>query len=548
MRFLMASENSSDFTGNDTNLSKSILAFDFRVVERPIYKSNSGPPLQTISLIPPHKLNGIILDYFPYPKRKDPSHFLVGYEKEPHNQLVIHPNNIRNYVSEYSLENWEHERSTAEEKRAIEELQPRLKVAERARVLRELKRAGLSRDVLKGDNAEQYHALGMPKKRGRPPKSMASLLKPVPKPLPDLPGGKRRPGRPRKEVEVHVTLPSSSHHHQPSLSQPSLSQPSLSQSFSTAPRAMLEHAIPDSESEEDEEEEEDDDTDLALDLQLNTQVNQLSSSVMNSPIVPKTSSPVMNASSQYHINKTPVQSPQKNKHYRKSPHNRSQRAPILPGMSVDAYPYSKANIDSYNENKSIRKDVSSSIHNQFSSSLQHLPISSVENGKQPTDRASHGTTQRPQPKIHDYFKDFGTKSPTPKKGEASRHDQLASSLKRKPSSLLGREVESSGKSQNKNRRLGKDPDDYLDADYKEGSSKRGTALTMKNRAPSFVSSPAARRGNNVFNLRNSRSRSRQPDSFPDEVKEGKEDVDEGGNESKNEYFGKLMTTSHQCGL
>ncbi|KAI9644027.1 hypothetical protein NHQ30_007379 [Ciborinia camelliae] len=512
----MSSESNSDFTGDDTNLPKSKLAFDFKVVERPIYIPNSGPPLQPISLIPPHKLKGIILDCIPYPKPKDPSHFLVGYENEPHNQLIIHPNNIRNYVSEYTLENWEHERSTAEENRAIEELQPRLIAAEKARRLRELKKAGLSRDVLKGENPEQYEALGMPRKRGRPPKSMASVFKPVPKPLPDLPGGKRRPGRPRKVVEVHVNPPSTSHHQQPSLSQPSLSQPSLSQSFPTASRAMLEHAVVDSESEG-----EDDNPDHAVVLQLNNEANQTSSSVMNSSTISRGSSPIMRASGQDQINKSPIQSPQKSKSFKKSPHDRVQRAPILPGMSVDAYPYKSSNTDAHNQNKSLR--------NQESSSLQHLPIPSVENG-QSTGHTFPGTRRKSQSKIIDHFKDTDTTSPALKILEANRY-QPSSSLKRKSTDQEG---ESSGKSRTKSRRL----DDYLDADYK-APLKRGIELAMDNRTPSFDPSSSTRRESDAFNLRSSRSRSRRLESSPDnEVEEENEHVDgyegEEGDEEEEE--------------
>ncbi|CAD6441519.1 5c03a987-74df-4971-bfd6-5be6b35cfb23-CDS [Sclerotinia trifoliorum] len=498
----MSSENNSDFTGEDRDFPKSKLAFDFKVYERPIYRPNSGPPLQPISLIPPHDLKGIILDCFPYPKPKDPSHFLVGYEKEPHNQLIIHPDNIRDYVSEYTLENWEHERSTAEENRAIEELQPRLIAAERARVLRELKKAGLSRDVLKGEYAEQYQAIGIPKKRGRPPKSMASVFKPIPKLAPHVPGEKRRPGRPRKVVEVHVNSPTTSHHRQPSLSQPSLSQP-----FSTASRAMLEHAFANSGSEEEE-----DDADLVLDQQLNEEANQESTSIMNSSTA--ASSPVMKASGHGKMNKTPVQSPQKNKSFQKSPHNRSQRAPILPGMSVNAYPYKDSNIDAYNENNSKGVEGSPIMHNRSPSSLQHLPILSAENCKQPIYRTSQRKGQGAQSKIVDYFDDSDTQIHTPEKVEANQYHQSASSLKRKSSPSLEQERGSSGKSRIKSRRLHKDAYDYLDADYKE-PSKKGVQAAMNYRASSSDLSPSARRGSDSFNLRSSRSRSQRLGSSPE---------------------------------
>ncbi|KAA8577201.1 hypothetical protein MFRU_021g00880 [Monilinia fructicola] len=521
----MSSEYNSDFAGDDTNLSKkSILAFDFKVVERPIYIPNSGPPLQPISLIPPHTLKGIILDCFPYPKSKDPSHFLVGYEKEPHNRLIVHPDNIRNYVSEYTLENWEHERSTAEENRAIKELQPRLLAAERARVLRELKKAGLSRDVLKGEDAELYQTLGMPKKRGRPPKSMASVFKPAPKPLPISAGGKRGPGRPRKVVEVHVTSPTLSHHHQPSLSQPSLSQPSLSQAFSTASRAMAEHAIASSGSEG-----EDDDTDLALHLQINNEGNPGSSSTLNSSTALKASNPSGRIRVSEPIHKTHMQSPQKSKPFKKSPHNRPRRAPILPGMSVDEYQYDRLNIDAYNKNKSMRNEKNSTIQQQqHPASTQQLPAPSMGNVEKSTDHIFHGTNLRQQGKIFDYFNKSDSKSPAPKTVEANRHVPPVSNLKRKSFPSSGREGKSNGKSRSKNRRF-KNSDDYLDADYKE-PSKKAFESAINDRSSRFDVTSSVRLGSDAFNLRNSRSRSRRLGSPEDEV----EDEDEGIEEGKRE--------------
>ncbi|TGO31803.1 hypothetical protein BHYA_0406g00060 [Botrytis hyacinthi] len=501
----MSSENNSDFTGEDTCLPRSRLAFDFRVVERPIYKPNSGPPLQPISLIPPHELRGIILDCFPYPKPDDPSHFLVGYEQEPHNRIIIHPKNIRNYVSEYTLENWEHERSTAEENRLIKELQPRLIASEKARVLRELKKAGKSRDDLREEDAEQYQALGMPKKRGRP-KSMASVFKPAPKLVSDQPSGKRGPGRPRKVVSIQVVSPTTSHPHRPSLSQPSLSQPSLSQSFAKAPRAMLEHTIADSASEE-----EDEDTDLVLDDQLNQEATHISKTAMNSSTILRVTSLTKQRSSQGQVNKTPIQSPQKYKSFKMSPHDRPKKAPILPGMSVNAYPYDNLKANASNNKKSIKVEKGLSSQNQSLASLQ-LPI--LSSGEQSTGRTFQGTGQKPQSKIVDYFKDSGAKTPASKTLDVNRNSERSSSLKRKSSPFIGREGDSSRKSRSKTRKLGKGSDKYSDAEYKEASKKRFGSPTIENYETSFEPISSARRGSDAFNLRSSRSRSRRLESSP----------------------------------
>lgn len=502
----MSSENNSDFTGDDTKLPASKLAFDFEVPLRPVYIPNSGPPLQPISLVPSHKLKGIILDCFDYPKPKNTSHFFVGYEGEPHNRIIVHPDDIRNYVSEYTYENWEHERSTAEEQRKVEELQPSLLASERAKLLRALRKAGLSRDKLEGESAEQLKALGMPKKRGRPAKSMASVFKPAPKPVPDLPGGRRGPGRPRKVVEVPVASPSFSHHNQPSLAQPSISQPSLSQSFSNSSRAILENAMANLPSEE-----EDDDSDLSVDLQLNKEAHSGSSSVLNLPTVLKHSGLIIDRA-----HKTPSLSPRKSKHIKKSPHNRQRSAPILPGMSIDAYPYKNSNAPTSNQNKSGKKNTTTSVQGK------HPAVTSAQNGESSTANQTVKAAPRSQGKIVDYFKDLDMKSPAPRTEEVKQPRKSEPSLKRKSSPSSERDEELNGRPQSKTRRLGKKSDEYLDADYK-GPSKKGVEKAVNSHAPSFDYSP---RASGASNLRSSRSR--RPESSPDhkDVVKGNDKGDE----------------------
>ncbi|PQE03949.1 chromo domain-containing protein [Rutstroemia sp. NJR-2017a BVV2] len=325
---------------SNTKPTKSSLQFDFRVAERPTYKPNSGPSLQPITLTPSHDKDGYIIDFFPYPKPEDPNHFLVGFERQPNVQLLVHPKNIRDYVSDFTLEIWEYKRSSEEEDRLVEQLQPILIASEKRRKLYMMKKAGVSRDIIMGLKRKQEDEEQpiLPRKRGKPPKSMASVFMPQPQPPKD-PDAKRSPGRPRKTITAPIRQ--LSQHSIPSLSdQPSLSQPSLSQAYlSTPSRALLESAIADAYMEDD-----DEDTELALSRQLIEEANQhsgSSSSVTSGES--ESSSPVLSPSRQGHMitsREPALQKAMKSKLIQRSPHHRPKPAPILPGMTADAYPYS----------------------------------------------------------------------------------------------------------------------------------------------------------------------------------------------------------------
>lgn len=83
--------------------------FDFVVAPRPTYIPNSGPPLAPISGLPIHDKDGIILERVePY---GGPFFYLVGYEAKPQLRIGVKPQNILNWVSPRTFENFELERS-----------------------------------------------------------------------------------------------------------------------------------------------------------------------------------------------------------------------------------------------------------------------------------------------------------------------------------------------------------------------------------------------------------------------------------------------------
>ncbi|PQE12659.1 chromo domain-containing protein [Rutstroemia sp. NJR-2017a BBW] len=355
---------------SNTTPTKSNLQFDFRVAERPTYKPSSGPPLQPITLTPSHDKDGYIIDCFPYPKSEDPNHFLVGFEKQPNVQLLVHPKNIRDYVSDFTLEIWEYKRSSEEEDRLVEQLQPILIASEKRRKLYMMKKAGVSRDIIMGLKRKQEDEEQplLARKRGRPLKSMASVFMPQPQ-SPKEPGAKRGPGRPRKTIAAPIRR--LSQHSVPSLSdQPSLSQPSLSQAYlSTPSRALLESAIADAYMEDDNE-----DMELALSRQLIEEANQhsgSSSSVTSSKS--ESSSPVLSPSRQGHMitsRQPALQKAMKPKLIQRSPHHRPKPAPILPGMTADAYPYSSSS-----SHKSLPAEKSAALGRPAASKQSSLLIS-----------------------------------------------------------------------------------------------------------------------------------------------------------------------------
>ncbi|KAH8657568.1 hypothetical protein BGZ60DRAFT_531724 [Tricladium varicosporioides] len=80
------------------------ISFDFVIAERPIYVPNSGPPLAPLTIMPAHDKDGIITE-------KVPIHggevYVVTYRDKPQLRVAVRPENIRDWVSARTLENWE---------------------------------------------------------------------------------------------------------------------------------------------------------------------------------------------------------------------------------------------------------------------------------------------------------------------------------------------------------------------------------------------------------------------------------------------------------
>jgi len=215
--------------------------FDFEISERPIYKPKSGPPLIPISIMPPDDLDGIILDKCPYPRKKCPPAYIVGFKGRPNVQIVVQLDNILDYVSRRTHEDWELEQFTIQQQEAEQEAQQNPK----KRQLRSSSRESLE------DNDEEEEGRASKKLRGNSPEKPHKKV-----------------GRPRKVVKqaVPVHPPVSTHNRRLSQNNVSLSQISQQPSLSTPRRP--EGALSIDSSILSEGEEEDNDA-VALDRQLN---------------------------------------------------------------------------------------------------------------------------------------------------------------------------------------------------------------------------------------------------------------------------------------
>ncbi|KAK0126514.1 hypothetical protein ONS95_008110 [Cadophora gregata] len=79
--------------------------FDFVVAERPKYIPNSGPPLAPISIMPDDENDGIIVASF---EVNHLPRYVVSYTEAPYLRISVAPENILNYVSRYTLEQFEY--------------------------------------------------------------------------------------------------------------------------------------------------------------------------------------------------------------------------------------------------------------------------------------------------------------------------------------------------------------------------------------------------------------------------------------------------------
>ncbi|KAH8815489.1 hypothetical protein F5884DRAFT_747029 [Xylogone sp. PMI_703] len=104
--------------------------FNFKLTERPKYVPGSGPPLAPISLLLPHDKEGMILDLV---NVSGSPRYLVGY-KRGHSQVGVKPQNILDWVSSRTLEDWEFQQTNLREKQRLEEELPIIEAKEARRL------------------------------------------------------------------------------------------------------------------------------------------------------------------------------------------------------------------------------------------------------------------------------------------------------------------------------------------------------------------------------------------------------------------------------
>ena len=110
------------------------LTFDFVVAERPMYVPGSGPPLAPITVMQKHDKDGVIQGEV---KMDNQLRYVVGYEKHPYLRVSVKPQNILDWVSPRTLEDWEFEKTKAEYQADEDELLPKIMAREQRKKLKE---------------------------------------------------------------------------------------------------------------------------------------------------------------------------------------------------------------------------------------------------------------------------------------------------------------------------------------------------------------------------------------------------------------------------
>lgn len=197
--------------------------FDFVVAERPEYIPGSGPPLAPISIMPAHNnTNGYILAQF---ENHGHPRYIVSYQDKPYLRVSVAPENILNWVSPRTFEEYEYKQTQL--------------------------RAGNGKGKAKADPSQQIFEPRdeeNSKQKGKPGrKRKHAVMEEGDGPSKRLMGPPSRIGRPRKSVEEPVFV---------SPQRPTLTSPSKQRGLAD---------MVDTESEEDEELP----TDIAIEAQLN---------------------------------------------------------------------------------------------------------------------------------------------------------------------------------------------------------------------------------------------------------------------------------------
>ncbi|PMD19659.1 hypothetical protein NA56DRAFT_690279 [Hyaloscypha hepaticicola] len=121
--------------GGGKRRCKQHLTFDFVVAERPMYVPGSGPPLAPVTVMPAHDKDGIIQGEVKMDKKLK---YIVGYERHPYLRVSVKPQNILDWVSPRTLEDWEFEKTKAEYQADEDELLPKILAREQRKKLKEL--------------------------------------------------------------------------------------------------------------------------------------------------------------------------------------------------------------------------------------------------------------------------------------------------------------------------------------------------------------------------------------------------------------------------
>jgi hypothetical protein len=231
------------------DITADIVSFDFVVAQRPKYIPNSGPPLAPISVMPPHDNKAAyIIDKVQFGSE---SRYRVGYHDKPNLKVTVRPENILDWVSPRTYENFEAKSYDDEiERQEREELAEILAKEERIRKRKEA--AARAAQGIDGRKLKRKrHSIdGSAKKAGRPPKVVKSSNVTT----------RRGPGSRNQPDEEPASLSPTKQRRFSLLSQqPSLSRPSLS----VPARGIADQSVTETESDD-----EGYDTDTAAEMQL----------------------------------------------------------------------------------------------------------------------------------------------------------------------------------------------------------------------------------------------------------------------------------------
>ena len=190
--FLNAFTDSSR-PGRQKGGRKQRFTFDFVVAERPIYVPGSGPPLAPVTVMPIHDKDGIIEGEV---KLNGRPMLIVSYEAHPYLRVSVRPQNILDWVSQRTYEEWESAKTEAKDQAERDELLPKIAAREQRKLLKE-----------KGGSASRASE--------GPKKTWSRKRKRPPTPEPPSRAGRKRRGVDTEEEDAITTNP-----RRPSLSTP----------------------------------------------------------------------------------------------------------------------------------------------------------------------------------------------------------------------------------------------------------------------------------------------------------------------------------------